>query len=135
MVFLVSRMKEEFDRTGDASYAVAEGVARTSRVISAAAAIMVCVFGSFVFGGDRSLAIFGFGLAFSILIDATVVRLVLVPSVMQLFGRRAWWLPAPLERILPTMTIEGPAGAGSRTEPAPAGLAGVPSPASAASSA
>ncbi|MBW9210194.1 MMPL family transporter [Mumia sp. zg.B21] len=112
-VFLLSRVREEYDRTGDNATAVAEGLARTARVISAAAAIMVCVFGSFVLGSSRELQLFGFGLAFAIFIDATLVRLVLVPAVMELLGDRNWWLPRWLDRALPHLTIEtsrGPRG-------------------------
>ncbi|WP_262847665.1 MMPL family transporter [Mumia quercus] len=114
-VFLLSRVREEYDRTGDNATAVAEGLARTARVISAAAAIMVCVFGSFVLGASRELQLFGFGLAFAIFIDATLVRLVLVPAVMELLGERNWWLPRWLDRALPHLTIEssrGPRGVG-----------------------
>jgi RND superfamily putative drug exporter len=113
-VFLLSRIREEYDRTGDNASAVAEGLARTARVISAAAAIMVCVFGSFVLGSSRELQLFGFGLAFAVFIDATLVRLVLVPAVMELLGDRNWWLPRWLDRALPHLTIEssrGPRGA------------------------
>jgi putative drug exporter of the RND superfamily len=105
-VFLLSRIREEYDRTGDNAQAVSEGLARTARVITAAAAIMVCVFGSFVLGSSRELQLFGFGLAFAVLIDATVVRLVLVPSMMEMLGDRNWWLPSWLDRILPRVTIE-----------------------------
>src|SRR5580700_2854832 len=95
-VFLLSRIQEEWRRHGDASAAVADGLAATGRVITAAAAIMVCVFGSFVVGDPvRILDVFGLGLAVAILFDATVVRLVLVPSVMQLLGRANWWFPTP----------------------------------------
>jgi len=105
-VFLVSRMREEFDRSRDHSTAVADGLARTARVITAAAAIMVCVFGSFVLGSSRELQLFGFGLAFAVLIDATIVRMVLVPAVMELLGERTWWLPGWLARLLPQLRIE-----------------------------
>jgi putative drug exporter of the RND superfamily len=94
-VFLLSRMREEWARTGDNSAAVAGGLAATARVITAAAAIMVCVFGSFVIGDPlRILAVFGLGLAAAVLVDATVVRMVLVPAVMQLLGPANWWLPS-----------------------------------------
>lgn len=105
-VFLLSRIREEYERSGDNAEAVAEGLARTARVITAAAAIMVCVFGSFVLGTSRELQLFGFGLAFAVLIDATVVRMVLVPAVMELLGDRNWWLPRWLDRSLPHVTIE-----------------------------
>lgn len=106
-VFLLSRIREEYDRTGDNASAVATGLARTARVITAAAAIMVCVFGSFVLGSARELQLFGFGLAVAVLIDATLVRLVLVPATMELLGRANWWLPAWLDRRLPHLTVEG----------------------------
>jgi putative drug exporter of the RND superfamily len=105
-VFLLSRIREEYDRTHDNATAVANGVAVTARVITAAAAIMVCVFGSFVFGPDRALQLFGLGLAVAVLIDATVVRLVLVPATMELLGDRNWWLPRWLDRILPRVQVE-----------------------------
>ncbi len=105
-VFLLSRIKEEYDRTGDNASAVAEGLAATARVITAAAAIMICVFASFVLGDDRSLKLFGFGLAFAVLIDATLVRLVLVPATMELLGRANWWLPTWLDRILPVVHVD-----------------------------
>ena len=75
-------------------------------MITAAAAIMVCVFGSFVLGDERAIKLFGFGLAFAVLIDATIVRLVLVPAAMELLGDRNWWLPKWLDRILPTIRVE-----------------------------
>jgi putative drug exporter of the RND superfamily len=105
-VFLLSRIREEYDRTHDNTTAVANGLAVTARVITAAAAIMFCVFMSFVLGDDRSLKMFGFGLAMAVLIDATVVRLVLVPSTLELLGDRNWWLPRWLDRILPVVHVE-----------------------------
>jgi RND superfamily putative drug exporter len=105
-VFLLSRIREEYDRTGDNATAVADGLALTARVITAAAAIMVCVFGSFVLGGDVPLKIMGLGLAVAVLIDATVVRLVLVPSTMELLGDWNWWIPKWLDRILPRVHVE-----------------------------
>lgn len=105
-VFLLSRIREEYEHSGDNAEAVAYGLARTARVITAAAAIMVCVFGSFVLGSSRELQLFGFGLAFAVFIDATVVRLVLVPAVMELLGDRNWWLPGWLDRILPHVRVE-----------------------------
>ena len=107
-VFLLSRIREAYDATGDNGVAVARGLASTARVISAAAAIMIVVFLSFVLGANVSIKQVGLGLAAAVLIDATLVRLVLVPAVMELLGRANWWLPRPLARILP-----GP-GAGSR---------------------
>ena len=105
-VFLLSRIKEEYDRTGNNADAVANGLAKTARVITAAAAIMVCVFGAFVLGPERALKVFGLGMAVAVLIDATIVRLVLVPATMELLGDRNWWLPGWLDRILPRIHIE-----------------------------
>jgi putative drug exporter of the RND superfamily len=100
-VFLLSRMQEQWLRHGDNSRAVADGLAITARVITAAAAIMVCVFGSFVVNDPlRILDVFGLGLATAILVDATLVRMVLVPSVMQLLAGANWWMPAWLRRLL-----------------------------------
>jgi RND superfamily putative drug exporter len=106
-VFLLSRVKEEYDRTGDNELAVADGLANTARVITAAAAIMVFVFGSFVLDSTRSIQMFGFGLAVAVLLDATVVRLLLVPATMQLLGARNWWLPNWIDRLLPNIDVEG----------------------------
>ena len=104
-VFLLTRVREEYDRTGDNAQAVADGLAATGRVISAAAAIMVCVFGAFILGEGRDLKLLGFGLAFAILVDATVVRLVLVPALMELMGEWNWYLPSWL-RWLPTLRVD-----------------------------
>jgi RND superfamily putative drug exporter len=106
-VFLLSRMKEEFDRTGDNTTAVADGLAVTARVITAAALIMVCVFSAFVLGYDRQLKLFGLGMAVAVFVDATVVRMVLVPATMELLGARNWWLPKWLDRWLPHVNVEG----------------------------
>jgi RND superfamily putative drug exporter len=105
-VFLLSRIREEYDRTGDNAVAVADGLALTARVITAAAAIMVCVFGSFVLGEDLALRIMGLGLAVAVLVDATIVRLVLVPSTMELLGDWNWWIPKWLDRLLPRVHVE-----------------------------
>jgi RND superfamily putative drug exporter len=102
-VFLLSRIRESYDETGDNSGAIAGGVAATARVITAAAAVMFCVFGAFVLGSTRSLKIFGLGLAVAVLLDATLVRLVLVPATMELLGDRNWWLPGWLDRLLPRL--------------------------------
>jgi RND superfamily putative drug exporter len=118
-VFLLSRIREEYDRTRDNATAVANGLAATARVITAAAAIMFCVFGAFVLGADRSLKLFGLGLALAVLLDATVVRLVLVPSTMELLGDRNWWLPRWLDRLLPVVHVEAtPDGEGVGVAPA-----------------
>ena len=106
-VFLLSRIKEEYDRTGDPVNSVADGLAVTARVISAAAAIMVVVFLSFVLEDDRVPKVFGLGLATAVFIDATFVRMLIVPSTMELLGARNWWLPAWLDRLLPNLSIEG----------------------------
>jgi RND superfamily putative drug exporter len=105
-VFLLSRIREEYDKTGDNAVAVADGLAATARVITAAAAIMVCVFASFVLGEDRAIKLFGLGLAVAVLVDATVVRLVLVPATMELLGDWNWWLPRWLDRALPAIHVE-----------------------------
>jgi RND superfamily putative drug exporter len=102
-VFLLSRIREEYIRTGDTSGAVAAGLAKTARVITAAAAIMVVVFLAFVFSSEVFLKLMGLGMATAILVDATVVRLVLVPAVMQLLGRANWWIPRWLDRVLPRL--------------------------------
>ena len=106
-VFLLSRMREEFLRTGDNGTAVADGLAVTARVITAAAAIMVFVFGSFLLEANRQIKLFGVGLAVAVLLDATLVRMVLVPATMELLGARNWWLPRWLDRILPNIAVEG----------------------------
>jgi RND superfamily putative drug exporter len=116
-VFLLSSVKEEYDRTRDNSRAVVEGLASTARVITAAAAIMVCVFGSFVVADDRALKLIGLGLAVAVLVDATLVRLVLVPATMELLGDRNWWLPRWLQRLLPQLHVERPAPAGAPLPP------------------
>jgi RND superfamily putative drug exporter len=106
-VFLLSRIREEWRRRGVNTIAVADGLASTARVITAAAAIMVCVFGSFVINDPlRVLDVFGLGLATAIFVDATLVRMVLVPSVMQILGRANWWMPAWLDRLLPRLAVE-----------------------------
>ena len=106
-VFLLTQMKEHFKETGDARAAVVQGVANTGRVITSAAAIMVCVFTSFVLVSDPVVKEFGIGLAVAIAIDSTLVRCLLVPAVMVLLGERAWWLPGWLDKLLPHISIEG----------------------------
>ena len=105
-VFLISRIREEYLKHGDTRRAVADGLAKTARVITAAAAIMVVVFLAFLTAPDVFLKLFGIGLASAIFLDATVVRMVLVPAVMQLLGSRNWWIPNWLERILPQLDVE-----------------------------
>jgi putative drug exporter of the RND superfamily len=105
-VFLLSRIREEWLKSGDNATAVADGLAMTARVITAAAAIMVCVFGSFVLGDLRILKLFGLGLATAVLVDATLVRMVLVPATMELLGTANWWFPRWLDRAVPTLSME-----------------------------
>ena len=105
-VFLLSRIREEYLRHGDTGRAVADGLAKTARVITAAAAIMVVVFLAFIAAPDVFLKLFGIGLASAVFLDATLVRMVLVPAVMQLLGRRNWWIPGWLERVLPRLEVE-----------------------------
>jgi putative drug exporter of the RND superfamily len=112
-VFLLSRIREEYDRTGNNATAVADGLATTARVITAAAAIMVFVFGSFMLEQNRQIKLFGLGLAVAVLLDATLVRMVLVPATMELLGNRNWWLPRWLDRILPKLNVEGRGVAGA----------------------
>jgi RND superfamily putative drug exporter len=110
-VFLLSRVREEYLAGRDTAGAVTEGLARTARVITAAALIMVAVFGAFALSPEVFLKLIGVGLATAILVDATVVRMVLVPSVMQLLGDRNWWLPRWMDRLIPRAALEAPAGA------------------------
>src|SRR4051794_11825268 len=114
-VFLISRIREEYLKDGDTRRAVADGLAKTARVITAAAAVMVVVFLAFVTSSQVFLKLFGIGLASAIFLDATVVRMVLVPAVMQLLGKRNWWIPDWLERILPRLDVERVAPAGAET--------------------
>ncbi|MGH3222418.1 MAG: MMPL family transporter, partial [Streptosporangiaceae bacterium] len=114
-VFLLSRMREEWLRTGDNTRAIGYGLQSSARVITAAAAIMVCVFGSFVIGDPlRILDVFGLGLAVAVLVDATIVRMVLVPAVMQLLGAANWWLPRWLGKRVPNLDVEGASAAATR---------------------
>src|SRR5215212_6714593 len=101
-VFLLSRIREDWVRRRDASEAVAQGIAHTGRVITAAATIMVCVFASFALGDDLVVKLFGIGLAVAVFLDAFVIRTALVPAIMELLGPRAWWWPRWLERVLPS---------------------------------
>lgn len=105
-IFLVSRIQEEWNRTKDNAMAVREGLAHTGGVITAAGAIMIVVFGAFMLSPQRLLQQTGFGMAVAIFVDAVVIRCLIVPAAMQLMGRRAWWLPAPLERLLPRVQLE-----------------------------
>jgi RND superfamily putative drug exporter len=111
-VFLLSRIREEFVASGDNRASVVRGLSSTARVITSAALIMISVFGAFVLGDDPMGKLFGVGMGVAVLLDATLVRMVLVPSTMSLIGRANWWLPAWLDRILPHLDLEG----GSATE-------------------
>ncbi|MEU8663211.1 MMPL family transporter, partial [Actinoplanes philippinensis] len=108
-VFLVSRMQEEWARTGDNRRAVRAGVADTAQVIAAAATIMLCVFASFGFSGERIVAAIGIGLGIAVVVDAFVVRLTLIPALMHLIGRANWWYPRWAGRITPHLSVEGAA--------------------------
>ncbi|MFJ9250524.1 MMPL family transporter [Streptomyces sp. NPDC101776] len=127
-VFLVSRMREEWAHTGDSRRAVRVGQAETGKVIVVAAAIMFCVFGSFVFGGMRVISEFGVSLAVAVALDALLIRMVVVPALMHLCGRANWWLPRRLDKALPRVSVEGPSDEPIRPpqqpvrEPQPAGL-------------
>ena len=103
-VFLLSRVREEWHRTGDSRTSVADGLAATAKVITAAAAIMVVVFGSFMLENDRTFKLMGTGLATAIFLDATIVRMLLVPATMELLGDRNWWLPRGSTGSCPTST-------------------------------
>ena len=127
-VFLLSRIREEYDRTGDNTESVARGLAGTGRVVTSAALIMVAVFSSFVFSPIPSLKMLGLGLAVAVLIDATIVRMMLVPATMAVLGEGNWWLPSWLDRILPRVAVEVhddvvPIGAGA-SHPEPSQLIG-----------
>jgi len=123
-VFLLSSVKEEWDATGDNAHAVSAGLATTARLITAAALIMVCVFGMFVLSDLRPLKLMGLGLAVAVAVDASIVRIVLVPATMELLGNANWWLPKWLDRILPHLAVEG----------SPSHIpAGIPAPAPASS--
>ncbi len=101
-VFLLSSIRERYDQSGNNTEAVVEGLASTARIITAAAAIMICVFAPFVLGNDRGIRLIGFGLAAAVFIDATIVRMIVVPATMELLGNRNWWFPHWLDRIVPT---------------------------------
>jgi RND superfamily putative drug exporter len=105
-VFLVSRMHEEWLNTGDNEEAIIRGQANTGRVITAAALVMICVFLSFAVGGERIIAEFGIGLGGAVLIDAFIIRTVLVPSLMHFIGKRNWWMPRWLDRVVPRVAVE-----------------------------
>jgi RND superfamily putative drug exporter len=115
-VFLVARIREEWQRSGDASTAIRSGLSQTARVITAAAAVMVAVFASFAGNGARVIQLFGLGLASAILLDAVVLRMILLPAVLQLFGNRTWRLPQWASQILPRINVE-PETHGDRAAP------------------
>ena len=116
-VFLISRIREEYLKDGDTRRAVADGLAKTARVITAAAAIMVVVFLAFVTAQDTFLKLFGIGLATAIFLDATVVRMVLVPATMQILGKWNWWIPGWLDRRLPRLDTEHVPAAAAESRP------------------
>ena len=107
-VFLVSRMHEEWVHTKDNRLAIVRGQTDTGRVITAAGLIMICVFFGFVFGGERVIAEFGIGLGIAVLIDAFILRTILVPALMHLFGNANWWLPASIDKVMPHLAVEAP---------------------------
>ncbi|WP_433334887.1 MMPL family transporter [Spirillospora sp. CA-294931] len=108
-IFLISRIHEEWTRSkDDPSRAVREGLAHTGSVITAAGAIMIVIFGAFMLSPERLLQQTGFGMAVAIFVDAVVIRCLVVPAAMELMGHRAWWLPAPLARLLPKVDLERP---------------------------
>jgi len=109
-VFLLSRVREEYLARGDNDEAVVEGISATARVITSAALIMISVFAAFVLGDDPVIKMFGLGLATAVFIDATIVRIVLVPATMKLLGDWNWWLPGWLDRLLPNLDVEGGVG-------------------------
>ncbi len=126
-VFLLSKIQENYGESGDTRKAVIDGLAATGRVITSAALIMVFVFSSFVLSGNTIVKQFGVGLAVAIAIDATVVRCLLVPAVMTLLGKRCWWLPRWLGRVLPRISVEGNEYFERRPVPAaPAPMVGTP---------
>ena len=106
-VFLLSRMHESWIKTGDAQRSVAIGIGSTARVITTAAAIMVVVFASFILNDQPAIKMLAIGMAFAVFIDASVVRMILVPAVMSLLGPHAWWMPKRLDPILPQLHLEG----------------------------
>jgi RND superfamily putative drug exporter len=120
-VFILSRVREAWIADRDNTRAVVHGLSASARVITAAAAIMFSVFASFVGGDDTDIKMFGLGLAVAVLLDATVIRLLLVPATMQLLGRANWWLPGPLDRVLPDLDIEGTGPVAATAGPAVAG--------------
>lgn len=134
-VFLVSRMHEEWQRTGDNTAAVRTGHADTGKVIVAAASIMVFVFGAFIFGDSRTIKLMGLGMASAVLLDAFIIRMLIVPAVMHKIGPANWWMPRWLHRALPHLSVEGsdvehpvPPGGTERFAPSSAGRHRTPWP-------
>jgi RND superfamily putative drug exporter len=128
-VFLLSRIREEFFKTGDSRRSVVDGLGGTARVITSAALIMISVFASFLLVPDIEIKMFAVGLAVAVLVDATIVRMVLVPATMELMGDANWWLPRWLDRLLPNIDLEGtafvashPTASASDTIPARTGI-------------
>jgi RND superfamily putative drug exporter len=117
-VFLVTRMHEEYLKSGDNRIAVRNGLAATGKTITAAALIMILVFGSFVLGGQVVIKEFGIGLAGGILVDAVFIRMAVVPSLMMLLGKANWWFPKGLDRLLPRVSVEADDPAAALAVPA-----------------
>ena len=109
-VFLLSRVREEYLVTGDNDSSVLHGIASTAKVITSAALIMIAVFLGFVLSHDPVTKMMGLGLATAIFVDATIVRMILVPATMKLMGNANWWIPRWLDRLLPTIDIDGETG-------------------------
>jgi RND superfamily putative drug exporter len=106
-VFIMSRIKEDYSKTKDAKGSVVSGLTSSARVITAAALIMISVFAAFVLGDEPAIKMFGVGLAVAVFLDATVVRMIIVPAAMSLLDTAAWWLPRWLGRLIPNVDIEG----------------------------
>ncbi len=129
-VFLISRIQEEYLKTGDNATAVRNGLAATGKTITAAAFIMILVFGAFILGGQRVIKEFGLGLAGGIAVDALIIRMAIVPSLMFLLGKSNWYFPRWLDRILPRVSVDpeldevagGPTGSAPPLEPTPVRL-------------
>jgi RND superfamily putative drug exporter len=116
-VFLVSRIHEEWTHGANSSAAVREGLVRTGRVITAAAAVMVAVFASFILGGERVIELFGLALASAVFLDALVIRCIMLPATLEILGDRTWWFPTWFDRRLPRLAIEAAAKNAPETVP------------------
>jgi RND superfamily putative drug exporter len=127
-VFLMTHVRERWKATGSAHRAVIDGLAGTARVITSAALIMVSVFCAFIINGDPNIKQFGLGMAAAVAVDATIVRCLLVPAIMSLLDRAAWWMPASLHRHLPRLSIEGEEYFEARDRAAEAAVAEAPRP-------